>query len=219
MTVFDVEKQGYTWHNFPNYGFIQAKLTEHQMYPIIAEINLIQQDFSKFNDRLNNFNLAGHIKKQFIMQESFLYTEQLLKPLIDSYNSEFNYLENFTFSNGSKDLHLDKCWINFQSKNEFNPTHNHSGVLSFVIWVKVPYDIDNEAACSPGYESNSNCAGMFEFTYSKTNCGLFSHRMPVSKEHERIVTVFPSTLIHQVYPFFSSEEYRISVSGNFKFKV
>jgi len=31
--------------------------------------------------------------------------------------------------------------------------------------------------------------------------------------------MFPSQLIHAVYPFYTSDEYRISVSGNIKFKV
>jgi hypothetical protein len=219
MTSFDIKNQGYTWHSFPNYGFIQAKLTAEQLEPLLLEVDEIGKDFSKFEDRLNNANLAGHIRNEFLIKDKLTYTEQLLLPLANSYNSEFNYLENFTYSNGSKEMYLDKCWVNFQKKNEFNPTHNHSGVLSFVVWIRVPYDMNSEAACSPGYASNSNCSGTFEFVYSKTNCGLFSYRIPVTKQDEGTVVVFPSTFIHQVYPFFSSDDYRISVSGNFKFKV
>ena len=35
-------------------------------------------------------------------------------------------------------------WVNFQRKYEFNPLHKHSGLLSFVIWMKIPYNFEDE---------------------------------------------------------------------------
>jgi hypothetical protein len=36
---------------------------------------------------------------------------------------------------------------------------------------------------------------------------------------ENTLLLFPAKLTHAVYPFYSSDDYRISVSGNVVFKV
>ena len=41
-------------------------------------------------------------------------------------------------------LVLDKFWVNYQYKTEFNPYHDHSGVYSFAIWLKIPYDWEDQ---------------------------------------------------------------------------
>ena len=38
-------------------------------------------------------------------------------------------------------MNLDKLWINFMKKGEFNPVHDHSGNISFVIYTSVPKEI------------------------------------------------------------------------------
>ena len=35
---------------------------------------------------------------------------------------------------------MNQIWVNYQYKTEFNPYHDHSGVYSFAIWLKIPYD-------------------------------------------------------------------------------
>ena len=38
--------------------------------------------------------------------------------------------------------------------------------------------------------------------------------IPMGKESEGMMYVFPSTLYHQVYPFYECDEERVSISGN-----
>ena len=38
-------------------------------------------------------------------------------------------------------MNLDKLWINFMKKGEFNPVHDHSRNISFVIYTSVPNEI------------------------------------------------------------------------------
>ena len=38
------------------------------------------------------------------------------------------------------DLHykMSTWWVNFQKQNDFNPMHGHTGLYSFVVWLKIP---------------------------------------------------------------------------------
>jgi hypothetical protein len=124
------------------------------------------------------------------------------------------YNEYFNFSNPN-DLYLRDVWVNFQKKYEFNPQHNHSGIISFVIWISIPYNINDEMLVSPGKNSAKNVAGHFSFHYSNINGNICSHALPIDKEFENHIIMFPSNVLHSVYPFYSSDAYRISVAGNF----
>ena len=39
---------------------------------------------------------------------------------------------------------LTALWVNYMKKHEFNPPHDHSDQLSFVIFLKVPEEITKE---------------------------------------------------------------------------
>ena len=43
--------------------------------------------------------------------------------------------------------------------------------------------------------------------------------LPVDKTWEGMMLMFPSKLHHSVYPFYTSDEKRISVSGNISIKA
>ena len=109
---------------------------------------------------------------------------------------------------------LSGLWVNFQQKYEFNPSHNHDGVYSFVIWHKIPYLISDEIKNSPGKNANKVLAGHFEFNYTNSLGNIWQETLPVDKTWENTICIFPSEMIHSVYPFFTSDEYRITSSGN-----
>ena len=49
------------------------------------------------------------------------------------------------------------------------------------------------------------------------NIGLTISKL--SDEDLKPILLFPSEMYHGVYPFYTSDDYRISVSGNFNFKI
>jgi hypothetical protein len=127
--------------------------------------------------------------------------------LFNEYDVSFNLLSSLKHtSHITKFISVDP-WINIQHKHEFVPTHTHDGVVSFVIWIKIPYDIKTEL-------SVGDKASTFEFTYSSIIGAQLTQRINVSKEYEGKIVMFPSGLSHTVYPFYSSDESRISISGN-----
>jgi hypothetical protein len=92
-------------------------------------------------------------------------------------------------------------------------------VFSFVIWAKIPYNLKNETALSPGVNSAQPLAGHFAFYYTNSLGNLCHFAIPADETMENMLLIFPSKLNHSVYPFYSSEDFRISVSGNVVFQV
>ena len=197
---------------FDNIGFYQTKLTNDQLEPVKKEITEIQ---SKFNQPLPvtmNAHLAGNIAREYELLESKSYLNSILNPHINLYLKDNALLK----CSAEKLLTLDRTWVNFQSKHEFNPVHIHSGLLSFVIWINIPYNIVDEMNNNSVKYSNLPVAGTFSFLYIDAIGSITEHIIKADKSYENTFLLFPSKLSHCVYPFYTSNEYRISVSGNFK---
>ena len=110
-----------------------------------------------------------------------------------------------------------KCiWLNFQKKYEYNPIHYHNNDLSFVIWVQIPYDLEKELECPNSKNSNIPLNSIFSFFYTDIFGKIKTAQIHVDKSYEGTVVVFSPDLQHMVYPFFTSDQYRISISGNVK---
>ena len=113
---------------------------------------------------------------------------------------------------------LKDCWVNFQKKHEFNPIHNHTGVFSFVYWVKIPYDIEEELQLEFVKNSNTPAASVFSFIYTDILGRCKQRNLNLTEMDQGTLVFFPAKLVHQVYPFFTSDDYRISISGNITYQ-
>lgn len=133
-----------------------------------------------------------------------------------------NYIHDMYFA--WKDLYktpdfpytIDQMWTNYMRKGDYNPVHNHSGDLAvFVIWITIPYDIQEELKYNklknPNKEPTNSC---FEFIYTCYDGKMRTTTIDVDKTMEGVITMFPSSMYHTVYPFFTSDEERISIAGN-----
>lgn len=156
--------------------------------------------------------LVGMIKDEFAYEDYDSWFMPEFLPLLSLYQS----LVEKDWSETSMDLQFpfevtkSELWINYQKSKEFNPIHNHSGDLSFVMYLKIPKKLreENERIKQ---KHNNNGTGTLEFKYGEEllfNKTGFSH-LPDEGE----VYIFPSWLNHSVLPFFSDVE-RITVAGN-----
>jgi len=117
-----------------------------------------------------------------------------------------------------REWRMTNCWVNYQKKHEFNPLHHHSGVFSFVYWVHIPYEIEEEMQLDFVKRSNNPAASAFSIVYTDLLGNICQKNFPVSKNDEGLLLMFPSRLNHLVYPFYTSDELRISISGNLTFE-
>jgi len=197
-------------------GYMECIVPENILQSIKTEIDqIIDSDFTL--TKKHNYDLAGAIEKEYKLEASVPAVESYVSMIANNYWSELDspYKDIKHKLAIGKDKTPD-LWINFQKKGEYNPLHKHGGLLSFVIWYQIPYDI-NEERKLPIHQNLGDCsAGEFSFAYPDPYVvgGVSTHRITVDKSKEGHMIIFPASLRHQVYPFFTSDNYRISISGN-----
>jgi hypothetical protein len=212
----------YTWQQFPNRGFIKLDVPKEILNPIKAEIEKVSN--SRDTTPSYNKNLIGQIENEFVLSE----TREIIFPLLDELAKEYD--EQFAYTDvlrqnmkrpeeQIKGYSLDSYWVNFQKKHEYNPLHFHGGVFSFVIWIKIPYDLEEELNHSNSKNAVTRRNSTFAFQYTDIMGATSDYVINVDKSFEGKMVFFPAKLWHCVCPFYTSDEERISVSGNLFFDV
>jgi hypothetical protein len=160
--------------------------------------------------------LAGNIKEEY---DLFNFIPRFDKELIEDIykNEELKNIMKTKSPFKEASLTIKEFWINLQKKYEFNPFHNHYGLFSFNIFIKIPFTKEEEYVNSPGFKGNNNLAGCLQFVYNTPLNVFRTFNISLDKTLEGTLLLFPSELFHQVYPFYTSEEYRITAAGNIYF--
>ena len=169
-----------------------------------------------------NQDLAGNIKHEYAIPKGKAAVSPMLMQMIIKHQEKYpNFFKkaHSTINYKACEIELFNLWVNFQKKYEFNPMHVHDGLYSFVIWHKVPYTMKDEKERLASMMDNDFRAGMFAFFFSDPSGKITQEALPVDKNWEGKVALFPANLNHCVYPFYTSDEYRISISGNLCFKI
>ena len=160
-----------------------------------------------------NHSLAGQVTKEYQITKSLPLLNPYLEEMGRAYQKQWDYYS--PKDNPNKDLKVESVWVNMQKKLEVNPLHNHDGTLSFVAWLYVPFKLEDERNMENCKNSRTvELASTFQFVYTTvlgniSNCPLF-----VESGWEAKIVMFPAKLLHMVYPFQTSDDYRISIAGN-----
>lgn len=212
-------------HKLDTFGVLYHKFSDDDIAFLRDRISEIQQDFESAPNAEGR--LVGHLSEQRGFREDTEMMDKiqnLVAPLLNLYNQQYpGYLAKYQILSDDRPLFLSDAWVNFMKKYEYNPVHNHSGLFSFVMWTQIPYTREDEANLSTvpskAIKENKVTNGAFEIFYTNTMGSLDSSRLPLDKSYEGGILFFPSQFYHTVYPFYTSDDYRISVSGNFHLKV
>lgn len=183
---------------------------------VFTKIKKIIKDKSKDHNK----NLAGNIREEYALHD---YIKDIEKPLLNLLSSNQilqEHLKTIDVLNYPLELCLDSLWVNYQKKHEFNPYHHHDGVFSFVVFVQIPYLWEEQAKLGPGLKGgDSNLPGVLQILeFDSTGEPIVQNKF-VDKTWEGKIISFPSKTPHIVYPFYGTDEYRITVSGNICFNV
>ena len=161
--------------------------------------------------------LAGVLTKQISFRNPDLFFKDF-----DHYFDVWNYSlaqwngELVRYEGGKKiklketpDKYLmEALWCNWQEAGDFNPPHDHGGDLTWVIYLKIPKELDEE---NRRYKGRSAGPGGITFIYGQGDGKCITHHSVYPEEGDMVM--FPAWLKHWVYPF-KSNCARISVSGN-----
>ena len=143
------------------------------------------------------------IKKIFMdIGQQYVHTILSDKHHFD-YNKDDFYI-NMKFVSG---------WIVNQKENEYNPAHYHSNCsISAVLYLKVPEFKPR------GYTGKKNIDGCIEFINSTVDHSMLSAGCFLVEPKVGQLLMFPSTLLHTVYPFQGSGERR-SLAFNLNYEL
>jgi len=197
--------------HLPNIGLTNGKIPPEIYQALNKEIVDIYNDDS--NTMKMNRTLAGQITREYQITKSLPLLNPYLEEMGRAYQKEWNYYPKENPNNN--DLKVESVWVNMQKKLEVNPLHNHDGTLSFVAWLHVPFKLKDERNVENCKNSRTvELASTFQFVYNTAlgtiaNCPMF-----VESGWEGRIVMFPAKLLHIVYPFQTSDDYRISIAGN-----
>ena len=190
-----------------NLGWLKLKLDDKELKFLWDMIN---ERGEKINDRL-----AGNIDSSYeIYDKGGWFTENVLLECGIKYEKNYGNIWSKVPITGSHPFTLSSMWVNYQKQYEFNPLHDHTGVFSFVIWMQIPTDYEDQKQISIAKDSNVDVVSNFVLNYHNTLGMIAQHVYAMSKEMEGTMLFFPSQLMHCVYPFFNCNKDRISISGN-----
>ena len=207
------------WSEFVMRGTLPEEITSK----LIELTDIIIQDVEKVS---NNHNLAGEIKDEWQIDIPLLQNvgfQPFLVKLIREYIrlvriqsrpndtnlecSDEDFIEgNFFFQ--EEQWKIDSAWFNVQKDDEYNPTHSHNGILSGVLYLKIPKYLPPR--------KNENTDGVITFVGNTSSSdGLFT--IPQFSVSPKVgdIFIFPSTLRHQVYPFRTENRQGIRKSLSF----
>lgn len=198
-----------------------VKLEGFSFGPLIGHTFLDKPFLEELRSRGDKSNvsykteLAGHLDiensyNQDDIQWFMEYTANIFKNYVDMLS---RFILGTTINKSPlARINLNSLWINYMKSGEFNPLHDHTGDISFVIYLQVPKEIKEENKKFDGVGSGP---GVISFYYGEKidNIKTQYHFLPKAGD----MFLFPATTKHMVAPF-KSDVTRISVSGNLIFK-
>ena len=193
-------------YRFPHWGPL---LVETKMDQEFVDLLLEKGSASRKKHLDARKNLAGMIDNEYYYEDYESWFAPKFNIYVNLYKDALvtKWLPGCNMGNS---WNLDRLWINYQKAGEYNPPHNHSGDLSFVIYLQVPDAIKNEYEENKGQRKNSG-PGTINFDVGIKSPFAISSFAKFPEEGD--ILIFPSWVPHFVNDFKSDVE-RISVSGN-----
>jgi hypothetical protein len=184
------------------------------------EMDFLWKCISEENKEKWNNGLAGNISKSELIQDKDNWfhenvlqdpTEKLFYQNWDAY-----YRYHILKEDPLPKFKLNSFWVNYMKQHEFNPLHYHEGLFSFVVFMKIPTHWKEQHALPFVAHSNSSVASDFAFVWSEKGHSdrILRENFPLSSEDEGRMLFFPAFLQHEVFPFYGTEEERVTISGN-----
>tara|TARA_X000000368_G_scaffold385707_1_gene345171 strand:+ start:34 stop:651 length:618 start_codon:yes stop_codon:yes gene_type:complete len=200
------EQHDFEHIQLPNPGLTIGMIPPEIYKLVMQEIREIEKD-DRGIIKMNRI-LAGQIEREYKLEKSKQYIVPYLEEMGRGYQKNWNYYQG-------QDLKVDSLWVNLQQKTEYNPLHNHDGILSYVAWLDIPYKHEDEMNINQSRNSRSNKnSASFQFIYSTILGQIENEIYKVENGWEGRIIMFPAKLLHIVYPFYTSDDYRISIAGN-----
>ena len=196
----------------PKIGYFSLNNEELSKLVKLTDSAISQKSLEKKSNRL-----AGQLEKEITLPTQLLEGEHF-GCLFTDIMKEYVILSMDEIGEQVPDEKITavmtEAWINSQYENEYNPVHYHPGcTLSAVIYLKVPKFNDREIHKNTKKENIDGCICFINKTVEHT--ALERSTITVMPK-EGDLYIWPSKLLHCVYPFQGPGERRsIAFNGWF----
>ena len=194
--------------DLPNPGVLQADLGQNEIDNLWKIIHESSPDSASWDgNTLLDIDLHS---KQWSMTDDGTFQTNVLMPMVEEYFRQFDV----PFSHKTSNYHglvLNRFWTRASTEGDYQSLHDHQGVFTFVVWMKIPFDGEEEGVVQGGFRPYASDFGL---VYMDTCGRLSKQNWTLNSEMEGTILLFPSDINHIVYPHFTTKEYRISVAGD-----
>jgi len=209
------EEQINRMQQIPNPPWLDLRLTKEAM-------DYLWDDINRTDRQANVREESGgpNSNSFFIEDKDDWFYENVLKKCTETlYFREWSNYYNVHVVNivSPPEFVVKDFWVNSQKQHEFSPPHLHSGIFSFVVFMKIPTHWKEQHALPWLKDVKEPRASDFQFLLGQVNGQVQLIHFHLCPEDEGRMLFFPSWLMHQVFPFYGTEEERITVSGNIFF--
>ena len=158
-------------------------------------------------------SLAGVIDKELKIYKSDMEefgVDQMLESCVRSFVLHCAKQHGAFYENWKYYSEVNSAWVVSQYENEYNPLHNHTGCdISGVIYLKVPNVKGRRNLESKTGKSDHD--GDITFVHSATgnrHFDIFEKGVMTTSPQPGMMVMFPSYLLHTVWPFIGEGERR-----------
>tara|TARA_B100000131_G_scaffold291068_1_gene304348 strand:- start:617 stop:1291 length:675 start_codon:yes stop_codon:yes gene_type:complete len=198
--------------DLPNYGILQCELDQKEIDYLWKLVHKYLPG-AKWDARDGNrlYSIENEADKQFSINDDDLYfQDNCLMPAAEKYFKEYGVPFKFKTTHYHQ-LAFNRFWGRASNHGDYQSIHDHQGVFTFVVWLKIPFDHEEERSAQPGFRPE---AGDFVLVYPDTCGQLIKRNFVLSERAEGKMLFFPSDINHIVYPHFTTKDYRISLAGD-----
>ena len=185
-------------------SIVKISIPEDIISSMNSYVEEIIKDKEKLKENDEGHKLAGNVYQEFLLDTDFMKK-------IKWANFLGLVCEKWVWREKAvklKKFQIIKSWIVRQFKNEYNPIHYHSGNISGVGYLKVPSKMGETLQKN---KTINNDGKLILIDGSKK---MFCSPTYTITPKVGDFYLFPSYLMHTVYPFSDTEEERRSVSFN-----
>ena len=172
--------------------------------------DLLEQGDAVRNNRQFNadYDLAMNTHDEWNYTPDFIkWFSQAIRGKLDEYMQIWGKHQGQTYNKWLSYWYIDNLWVNYMQQHDCNPLHDHTGTISFIIYLNDVPELKTEKQ-RLNLTNNGPTPGSVMFTHNDERKEFFP-----SKGH---FYLFPSNTLHMVIPY-KSDVTRISVSGNIIF--
>lgn len=110
---------------------------------------------------------------------------------------------------------LLNSWVEYRKKGDMlPPSQMLGGDMSFMVWINIPYDIEEEMAHPRNKNTHNPCATKTQMIYTNPIGKICTRDLVFSKADEGLIMIHPSSLLIQSFPFYTSDEECIIMRGS-----